>query len=119
MNIEELLKQQSAWVDRAVETAFQITQRGNGTTPEEAGLEQSRLIREIETRIRTLEARREATLKAFDAAIEAARRSLSENQPNNPTIARAKTTKPASTKTAAAKPVAAKTAAAKRKPRGK
>ena len=98
MDIDELLKLQSTWIDRAQDTALQITRRGNGTTPEEAGLERTQLRREIEGSIRTLEARREASIRAFDAAIEKARRSLADLPPDR---------KPARTKpaaSAAAKP---------------
>ena len=84
MDIEELLKQQSTWVDRSVEMAMEITRRGAGTTPDEAGLEQDRTIRDLEIRIRSLETRREATVKAFDTAIDAARKTISDIQSNRP-----------------------------------
>lgn len=117
MDIEELLKQQSAWIDQAQQAALQATRRGSGITPEDAGLERERVTRETEERISSLVARREATLKAFDLAIESARRTLQDLPPDTPPMR--PTAKPPAKTAAKAAPTRAGTAkrpAAKRKP---
>src|SRR5688500_1105232 len=98
MDIDHLLKQQSIWIDRARDTALQITRSGAGTTPEEAGLEGTQERSEQEDRIRTLEARRKATIKVFDAAIEIERRSLAELPSSEPAPAKRRAAEPAARK---------------------
>ncbi len=91
MDIDEILKQQAEWVQRAQDVAMRIVKNRTGTTPEEAGLDPAASPKDIQDRINVLESRRAAVLAAFDSAIQAEQQSLTATpsalpKPEKPTI---------------------------------
>ena len=84
MTIDELLKLQAEWIEKATDVAMQVGRNRRGMSPREIGIEKFGDPVGIDEQIRKLEARGEAMLKAFDAAIEKARCSGGGPAPQQP-----------------------------------
>lgn len=76
MDIDEILKQQTEWVQRAQDVAMKIAKNRTGITPEDAGFGASDTTAQTKERIGILESRRDAMLAAFNTAIEAEQQSF-------------------------------------------